>query len=926
MSHSLSRQTLNTNYLSHRTSRDASRYEECIYKIWIPYNCLPKFMSATIATHGQGKVRKQTILNSEAEQACLNMREQDKGKDSISSHKDVARIGEFVFLLAAKLKRDILHGIKEDEAGFLHTEIIKRLKHHHLTSVPPTIYTSRNRVFHDSKDFLKSFLIEPSQIFHLLCCWGLTGKRSEQQLIWWPNIPAKNIIFQDGNQEIDGSVLKKRLDELFPEEVLRDEPEIKRQFSAYYIECVPAKHKVSETKTTENVEIIPIDLQIKEFRDKLKQNAIEHLSEKLHNKGIDDYRPLGIEIGLPKTEENNDAMDDGFYSRRYDHNRNWQDFDCEQLKKPDSVYILSSETGSGKTTFLRNLQLALIETTDKIPLFLQASDLEGIDFRNKNRNNFLKGISDIFTGYLEDGKELGFLQSYFDNIVFLVDGLDQIRGIGTGYKHLVDNLLGIIKTNLVITSRPFALIEVENYTDIKLLRLNEFTEKDIKVYFSEHHLRAKELCNNYSNMLSVPMLAYVTRTIIARGEDKEVNNRAQLYNKFISHIFKNHMSGTLKLSFDDMAEIRDMLGEISYKAIVCKTPYLQKIPYNFAKKCLQKRSNSIDVETLLKSGLPSTIINESGNNDLSLYFSHQSFQEYIAAEWAGHKEKRVDELIRHYKTELLSIDWYWCKIEGVFNFIVEAQESFLEDVYLRWCKDKSDFTLLIIILRCFMNTSQSVISKEQLFGDIIEALDLIDHTQVGVNNGEEILFHELFPAMLLLDRQKASNYIFKYALEFISTKHDEYVSMEHSVRPYFAYFHLSMADMTKVQIDHLLSNYLARGFGEGSFTGIVSIAKHNEFSDEHIFKIIEHEFQNANLLKEKMSLLLSDGVAEKIKTKHIDKLCSLLDSPLSIEIKFKILCVFKYFPLCYADKIQRRHWSKAIEASKDYWIDDSPFI
>ena len=88
--------------------------------------------------------------------------------------------------------------------------------------------------------------------------------------------------------------------------------------------------------------------------------------------------------------------------------------------------------------------------------------------------------------------------------------------------------------------------------------------------------------------------------------------------------------------------IRSVLGEFSYKSIAHEPSLLQKIPYEYARKCLQDNvgiNNNIKIETLLKVGLPSTIINEYGNK--YLYFSHQSFQEYLTAEWLSREEARL---------------------------------------------------------------------------------------------------------------------------------------------------------------------------------------------------------------------------------------------------------------------------------------------
>ena len=47
----------------------------------------------------------------------------------------------------------------------------------------------------------------------------------------------------------------------------------------------------------------------------------------------------------------------------------------------------------------------------------------------------------------------------------------------------------------------------------------------------------------------------------------------------------------------------------------------------------------------MKVGLPSTIINESDGENLFLYFSHQSFQEYLAAEYISQADNKVKQVL-----------------------------------------------------------------------------------------------------------------------------------------------------------------------------------------------------------------------------------------------------------------------------------------
>ncbi len=405
----------------------------------------------------------------------------------------------------------------------------------------------------------------------------------------------------------------------------------------YPIDIVTLKEAKARGKRESQADLS--DLHIEQFCNKLKEEAQIHLKEKLHGKELDDYKSLGLEIGLleESRRERNDLHPDPTT-----HNRVWQEFDHKELEDPKGIYILSSETGSGKTTFLRHLQLAIIENTDLIPLFIEASDLEKLDFRNRNPNSFLTGVAKLFSGYLQGGCEQLFLNEYLDQIIFVVDGLDQITGSGTQYENLIDKLLGVVEDKLIITSRPFAVMRKERDPKIKFLKLKSFTEADIQAYFGDKCDRAKDLCRTCPEMLCVPMSAYMIRVLIEEGRDTNIKNRADLYKEFIDYIFEEYSHDNLDISEEEAFHIRKAYGEISFKAIANDTPYLQTIPFSFAIDC---KETDIEIDDLFKYGIAHTIINRTQAIKRSIYFSHHSFQEYLAAEYMSQDDDRIQQVL-----------------------------------------------------------------------------------------------------------------------------------------------------------------------------------------------------------------------------------------------------------------------------------------
>lgn len=702
-----------------------AKYEKCKYKLYIYLTSLeemPRFNAVGIYLILKGKQPKFKIILPESYPDKIYIQDREG-------------IGNFIFLLATKLTYDLLKKERKyapDNAGFLHSWEIERL--HKISGVPSTIYGQLKRLQRESKDFLKKILFEPDQMDHFICTHGPTGSRKgEENRLWWLNLSFDDIEYKFLNCP-DKSIPKENLlgclEKLFPQEHLLSNNEITELCNKYYELSDTDKSPVVVKKTNKNhfpLMKTPEDGRIRQFLEKLRQKAMERLMDKLHSEKRCDYIPLDLEIGLIAANKNNKdddkIADSKLYNNRHDHNRKWQEFDCRQLENPKGIYILSSETGCGKTTFLRNLQLTLIDK-GKIPLFLDADDLKGIDFRNGNQNNFLEGIAHLFKGYLDNGSETEFLISCFDKVILIIDGLDQDRGSGTEYKNLVDNLLTIRKTNLIIASRPFALINIEKYSDIIFLRLMPFSVIDQRRYFGDLHERAKKICNECPWMLSTPMLSFMVKILVESNDDRKIKNHADLFGRAIEHIIENHLSKHLVLDLDSMELMREMLGEISYKAITNEEPepYSQRIPYIWAMERLQANGEryGIRVETLLKAGLPDTILKFSGES--YIYFNHLSFQEYLAAKWLKNKPKELDSFLERFWK-----DTQWEKWKNILIFTIgpNGKDYFFNDIYLKLLtpierSNHIDLDYLRFMKRCYTEIDLTNKDKDRLFNDIVK--------------------------------------------------------------------------------------------------------------------------------------------------------------------------------------------------------------
>jgi hypothetical protein len=518
----------------------------------------------------------------------------------------------------------------------------------------------------------------------------------------------------DNQQIIPDKQLTEFFKKLFPWKVIDNEEDIKRICN----NLCNYERINSITRNIQRKDIklgVPLDANLEIFRSKLKQNATEGLCEKLHHQGVKDYRKLGIEIGSINRDGN--AL-----NRNFSHSRKWDIFDYDSLKKQDQIFILSSETGSGKTTFLRKLQTELIDETDKLPLYFDADALEKIDFKSRNEYNFLKSISYFYNGYFEDGHEYEFLKQHYNRIIFLFDGLDQTQCVGTGFKNLLRNIYNIVSRNLIIASRPYAVVSEENNRSVDFLRLKYFTNDDLLEYFGDMYTKAMRISESCGKIISVPVLAYMIRCLIENGKDVKITHRSQLYHQFIDYLIMEYDHENISVSFGKRAWIRKCIGKLSYESIAAKTHFMQQVPLS---KAIQYLPMGVEIDDLLKFGLLHIVINRSHGIEDLLYFSHQSFQEYLAAEYACKDEVLVDKIL----AEKWNPKW-----KEVIKFMagIKGQELF-EKIFNQ--KDNIIYSNLFLCSQltaeteCIDNGLRDIITKklEYLVYNQEFALDAIQH-------------------------------------------------------------------------------------------------------------------------------------------------------------------------------------------------------
>lgn len=384
-----------------------------------------------------------------------------------------------------------------------------------------------------------------------------------------------------------------------------------------------------------------------ELRKKLKEEAKAFLSEKLHDR--DDYLSLEMEIGDFERKQRMSRSESDLFNGPQDQDpqRTWKPFNPDSLLDLTGRYILVSEAGTGKTTFLRHLQKEVLGKSKRLPIFLHAAEIEGWTY--KGVKTFLKNLVSSLELDSEDELMVDFLERKTkDRMLLLIDGLDQIRGVGTEYTRFLRSLFCVCETgciDILISSRPTAIASVEDDHSVSLLRLKLFGEDTQKAFFGKQYDRAYELCRQDHDMMGVPMLAYMIRTLIEEGKNSRIRNRACLYEEFIDFVLYGRESLEMAFSINEREVAREFLQKVAFEALAKEEPYVERIPLSFCRPFLPYKGLTID--RLLKLGLVSLVTDRSKGMDRFLCFTHQSFQEYLAAQALAEREDCIETALKY---------------------------------------------------------------------------------------------------------------------------------------------------------------------------------------------------------------------------------------------------------------------------------------
>lgn len=428
------------------------------------------------------------------------------------------------------------------------------------------------------------------------------------------------------------------------------------------------------------------------IRKHLKKDMLKSLSEKLRD--INDYINVGLEADYAQEKHEPAELEkptDSPSPPKHKLYRNWKPLDRHLLLESSEVYILCSNLGTGKTTFLRHLQKKILEDTTRIPIFINASEIEQWEFTD--RDSFINCLSKTLQPWLPKNKAVRFLKKQLNhNVLLLVDELDQITQTKKTHEHFLRDLFSVVKKGLIIASRPSAVAGFEEEKIATFLRLKPFDTAMQMKYFSEGFSCARRICKNDHQLLSIPISAFMLRDLIENKHTREVNGRADLYRQFIDRIFFSYKYKSKELSEQLRDELNQLLKIIAYDSMVDGTIGHHRISFKFCRERISSLRLKVQIDDLPKCGFVTFARDASGDSRKYLCFTSQSYREYLAAEWITESEERINRLAENYWNP---------KWHEVIKFVAGLMgEDFVRKIYLGPYRDNVLQARLLMAAEC----------------------------------------------------------------------------------------------------------------------------------------------------------------------------------------------------------------------------------
>jgi hypothetical protein len=147
------------------------------------------------------------------------------------------------------------------------------------------------------------------------------------------------------------------------------------------------------------------------------------------------------------------------------------------------------------------------------------------------------------------------------------------------------------------------------------------------------------LVSQAPDLAAIPMLAYLVRDLVAAGLAPKIKTRTALYDAFVDQVFAREQRQTFQRK---SGKVRGALQALAFYSLAADPPQLGYADYEVFENHNQGRVRETD---LLGFGLVNSLVERGPGEKARLFFTHQSFQEFLAAQYAWAKPEAKNQVI-----------------------------------------------------------------------------------------------------------------------------------------------------------------------------------------------------------------------------------------------------------------------------------------
>ncbi|MFH1859935.1 MAG: SUMF1/EgtB/PvdO family nonheme iron enzyme, partial [bacterium] len=421
----------------------------------------------------------------------------------------------------------------------------------------------------------------------------------------------------------------------------------------------------------------------------------------------------------------------------------------EAIVRNDQDYILVGESGIGKTSFLNWIGTEVSEgriESEFIPLVIHLKDIAEI--KTENDFHFILNTQYSFKDYDLGGRRL----------LFLLDGLDQVPDFGNIVARLNSKDIFGRKNKIILTTRPIGYEWIKERFEHEYLCILPFDEERIKKYIGENYenTQFKAILDQNKELLSIPILLKMVKTLLVGQKLTGIRSRAELYQKFVSYLFEKwqaRMIGTLSADVE-AGRIQEDLAQLSYQAMMQN--HRGSFPLELGRKCLKDEKRLKD---LLLWSVTHNLVEKEGEKVIA--YTHQSFQEYLAASWLSLQKPAVQKAQIQ---AMLKNPAHWQEvIRFFFNLLGKSSPNFGKELVSKVNQvalSQENKSLILLSAQCLTDSEEyrqdeplhnnikaslqqfrdNNYSQPQLFLASGNALGLLDEPQIDVADPPMVCF------------------------------------------------------------------------------------------------------------------------------------------------------------------------------------------